>query len=176
MSTKKKLILGLLSLAVIGGGAFAYARTTDEIPTVRTELTQEGLDQLNAEDESPITEKEQGEDQGSTAETPQAPTQNSAPNKQTVSVSISQASYDNEVVRVKAFADTLENGNCTLIFTKSGQSTLTYFGNTEMQPSYTQCNPFDVPHTEFPVHGTWQLRVIFESPTYKGEATGEVSI
>lgn len=176
MDTKKKLILSLISLVVIGGGVFAYTQMTDDAPTTTSGPTQEELDHLNAEDETPITEKEQDEDQGSATEIPQTSNPTPPSDKQSVAVSISESSFDGNVVRVKAFANALENGSCTLIFTKSGQTTLTYPGNTEIQPSYTQCNPFDIPHTEFPVHGTWQIKIIFESTTYKGEAAGEVTL
>lgn len=120
------------------------------------------------------TQQEQQQNQQDTSTN-----QTTAPsNKKSVAVSISQAEYDkdNSIVHVKAFADTLEDGTCTLTFTQSGQPTRTYKEATEMQPSYVSCNPFDIPRSDFPKGDTWVAKVVFESANYRGEASKEITL
>lgn len=170
MITTKKLLIALLALVAIGGGIFAYTTMTDDNPTNSSEPTDEELDQLNAADETPATEKEQSGGQIPTSETPQNP----ASSKQPATVFIPQADAAGNLVQVRAYATVFENGTCTATFTKGGV-VKTYTENTELQSSYTQCNPFEIPKSDFS-SGTWQLKLVFESTNYKGEATGEVSI
>lgn len=104
--------------------------------------------------------------------------QASSPAKQNVTVSISQAEFDsaNQVVRVRALATSQQEGTCKLELTKTGQTTLTYTGQTEAQTSYASCPPFNIPRQDFPVGGPWTAKVTFESAHAKGEASQEINL
>jgi hypothetical protein len=152
----KRAIIWLLVAALVGGIGFVYVqnRSSDQTGPAQTES-----DKTNAGDQAPAPEKESGE------ETP-AGNQVPAGSKKSVSVTISQAGPEGELVVVKAYANAFEDGKCTAIFTK-GSQTKTYTVNTEQQAQYTQCNPFEIPKSDFS-SGTWKVAVTFESKSYKG--------
>jgi hypothetical protein len=174
MITKKKLLLGLLAAVLIGGIVLAYQATTDDSDDA-TEETEQTVAEPNTPAADEGSARNADDEDVATTEDPAQPGGGES-SKQSVTVNISQAALEGSMVRVRAFANVLEDGTCTVTFTKSGQSPKTYTGNTEMQTSYTQCNPFEIPRSEFPTGGTWKATVVFESATYRGETSQDVSL
>lgn len=167
---KKKLIITLAILALIGGAIWSYSYFND----TPTDPTQAEIDQSNADDTVSGPEKDIADNESTGGSPSDQPPDQDPDNKQAASVSISSAGIEGEQVVVRALANVFEDGTCTATFTKGG-TVKTYTVDTEQQPQYTQCNPFQIPKSDFS-SGTWQLKVTFESTNYKGEATGEVSI
>lgn len=164
----KKILIPLLLVAALGAGFFIYTRVNNLDKQDRT-LTQEEIDKMNAEDTTPPSEKNASDQEQNNTGTTTPPA--STTTKKSATVSISQAgpgsgSEENLVV-VRAFANVFEDGKCTATFTKDGSAPQTYTVNTEQQPQYTQCDPFQIPKGEF-ASGTWKVFVTFESPNYKG--------
>ena len=165
----KKLLIGLTLIALVGGIAYAYTQNRTSNETDDT-TTQEELDQMNAEDTTLINDKEVSEE---TVEEPT--TSKPAESKKSAAVVISQADAEDEnLVQVRAYANVFEDGTCTATFSKGGV-TKKYTVNTEQQAQYTQCDPFQIPKSDFS-SGTWKLTVTFESKTYNGQASQDIAI
>lgn len=165
----QKLLIGLTLAALVGGFGFVYLQNRSSGETNRTNPTQEELDKMNAEDSTLESEKETSE--GAATSPANAQT---AGSKKSASVIITQAESSESLVEVRAYANVFENGTCTATFTKGGENK-TYTENTEQQAQYTQCNPFQIPKADFS-SGTWKVTVVFDSTTYKGQASQDISI
>lgn len=76
---------------------------------------------------------------------------------------ISRISQDSDTVFVRAYVSTFDEGQCALEMTK-GTTTVTDSSGVSPQPSYLQCDGFDVDKSEFGADykGQWSVKVIYK--------------
>lgn len=95
----------------------------------------------------------------------------------TVKVVINDASQYDSIIEVRSYVEGVveTSGTCKLTFTKGGQ-TLTRTTNPLANPSYTTCETVDIPVSEFPSKGTWNLNIDYLSTSSKGSASATVEV
>jgi hypothetical protein len=167
-SRKKLILLVGLALLVAGGGAWFY-RSRQLNPV---DDWQDGVNYR------PPTEQEKaaGDDKKKeiVAEDEQQNQQNQnsqqTSSKKSVSVAITDASQYGGVVEVRSFVPSYsQDGTCTLTFTQ-GSRTFTRKTPGYKDVSSTVCPAVEVPTSDFPNSGDWQVVVSFESSDAKGQS------
>ena len=84
----------------------------------------------------------------------------------TADLRITDASQYEDVIEVRAFvANIYEAGTCTVVFTKSGQPSVTTTSQAFKDVSTTQCGANDTARSKFSVTGNWQATVTYSSPS-----------
>lgn len=90
---------------------------------------------------------------------------------------IVDASQYDSILEVRAFAsNVLENGTCTITFTKQGAPTVTKKVSAFADASTTPCTTASFDRTEFASGGVWSMVLTFESASSNGTATKEVTV
>ena len=93
---------------------------------------------------------------------------------------ITDSSYytDDNVVEVRAYASNIfeDGGTCTATFTQTGQTTVTKTSQAFKDATSTQCGAINVPRTQFPAAGTWNVTVSYTSSTSKGQQAATVKL
>lgn len=91
-------------------------------------------------------------------------------------VSITQATQRDAQVVIRALIEGSNSGTCTVTFTKDGE-TVTKTAPYAAQASYVICQGFNIPVSEFPSAGEWQMTVSAVSKeNIKGTASSKVKI
>lgn len=106
---------------------------------------------------------------------PATPVVESGQTKATVPVTISAANQNDGVLQVRTLISAItSSGTCTLTLTKNS-TTVTKTSEVQSLPSSATCKGFDIPVSEISA-GEWQLKVVFENDTIKGENTKTVTV
>ena len=183
MTKNKKLLIIVLTLLLSVGVLFILEKTKVINLYERTPETTNSTTNGPKIDLSPPTEEESkaGDEkkQQIINQEQNNQTNNSngnSENKLEAEVVIVDASqYDSEI-EVRAFAsNVLQNGTCTFTFTNGSNSVIKNMP-ASADASTTPCMTLNVPESEFARPGTWQLTVAFDSATYSGQTTTEVTI
>ena len=183
MTKNKKLLIILATLLLIASMLFIlekikvinlYERTPEPNNSTSNEPkidlgppTEEESKAGDVKKEEIINQEQNNQSSGSNGSTG---------NKSEAEVVIVDASqYDSEV-EVRAFAsNVVQNGTCIFEFT-NGTESFTKSMPASADASTTPCMTLTVPRAQFKQSGSWNLSVIFESSSYKGQATSEVNI
>lgn len=152
IQAKPLLVVALfLALAVLLG---AYLRSnnkqTDDsnAPTAESDEL-EGIRATNPDtSEKPNSETPEGEVAGS------MPSRDSK-----ISVTVTQTEWNAEKVIVRAIVDGITKGQCTATFSKAGQKSISKTAPIGIVTSYYACQGFDVPVSQFPSKGSWEVEV-----------------
>lgn len=90
---------------------------------------------------------------------------------QTPNIVIVDASQYDDVVEVRAYVSNIyeDNGECKVTFSRNGQ-TVSKTSNAFKDARNTQCQPFDIPRSEFPTPGDWRMTLAYSSSTTSGTA------
>jgi hypothetical protein len=169
LQTKKiKIIAGLVIILLIASGLILYNNRANQ----QAELTSvEEQSELNVDYAPPTDEeKQQAEDNksrlvvGDKDQTPPSST-----NKAPVTPEITFAEVSDDLVEVGSYVPSIfeNNGNCTVIFTKSTLSvTRKVYSVAEGRSTY--CPIVKIPLDQFSEKGVWQVKVTYDSDVYKG--------
>lgn len=165
--------LGIVSLAVAGG---IWYLNRPKPPTQTA--TQETRTEVNKVDYGPAktTDKVQDSAKDELAKPTPEGQDSQVPAKSPLSVTISNASQQEATVIVRALIDGAASGTCTLTASLPGQAPLTRTASTNAQASYVICQGFNVPVSDFPASGNWQIEVQIESGNSKASAKTNVEI
>lgn len=160
MKNKKILLIASVATALIGTAAFAYMsnrNTTEQNPTQNEISTPKTINEVDyspgkSEDKIQPSSKDEVINGDSTQEgAPVAPASD-------ISVSITQAAQREGTVFIRALVNGTGSGTCTLTLTRGG-STVTRDAPVGVQASYSICQGFNVPVSEFSESGEWQVTV-----------------
>lgn len=90
-------------------------------------------------------------------------------NKKTIALTISDARQYGDTIEIRAFSTdiTQDNGTCTTTLTKNSQ-VITRATSAFMDASSTQCGAIDIPASEIPSGGSWNVQVKYLSQTHSG--------
>ena len=173
------IIIAIVIAVLIGAGVFAYAyklwpfhasnaSTIDTKPATKEQQNAgQQIKQTNADEDA--KNKSNGSDQ------PAAPVPQPS-GKSSVTVSITAANQNSGVLQIRSLIETVDStGTCTLTLTKSGLPTVTKTAGVQALASSSTCQGFNVPVSEL-AKGTWNLNLLFENGTLKGEASKTVDI
>lgn len=94
-----------------------------------------------------------------------------APVSQTAEVMIVDASQYNQTIEVRAYISNIyeDGGTCFVTFTRGGQ-TVSRQSKGFKDATTTQCEPFNIPRSEFTATGDWKVTVTYSSSAAKGES------
>lgn len=163
---KKSIIIALVLLLLIG--AFAYQiknSRPNDIPAPQGQSSEKDYVNLAP----PTAEEKKAGDQRKDALVTDSPTQ--ATDVATV-VIVDANQYDSEI-EVRSFvASHVQDGSCTILFTK-GTSTITKKVTARADAKSTPCMNLVVPVSEFASKGTWLVEVIYTSNS--GKVSGKTS-
>jgi hypothetical protein len=179
----KKTLMIIAAVAVVilvGLGASAYFNkwwpfTSSNSSTINTapatkdqQEAGQKVKQTNA-DQDADNSKPSGSDQ------PSAPV--TQPNgKSTVTVSITAANQNGATLQIRSLIEAVNSdGTCTLTLSRAGYSSVTKTANVQPLASSSTCQGFDIPTAELS-KGSWNVRLVFESSSLKGEASRTVEI
>lgn len=76
-----------------------------------------------------------------------------------IGVTITQTESSGGKIIVRALVDGLKSGDCTVTFSKFGQRDVIQTVPIGLVTSYYACQGFDIPVSQFPAKGTWQVEV-----------------
>lgn len=95
-----------------------------------------------------------------------------------VNVVVVDASQYSDVVEVRVYAQAVADGKCTFEFSNGSKGTLSKQAVAKAGANTTQCTTIDVPVTDFPTKGSWQLSVTYTSDDGKleGSATSSFKV
>lgn len=168
---KKIILIAGVVVLLIRCGIFVYSRSSQDVPV---DNWQDGVNyQPPTEDEKAAGDekkKEIVEEQDrQTTQTQQNPT-----TKNNVNVAITDASQYENIIEVRSFVPSYsQDGTCTLKFTQ-GSRTFTRTTPGYKDVSSTVCPAVEVPVSEFPNSGEWQVVVSFESTNAKGQSDARI--
>lgn len=166
--------LGIVIFAIAGAGIWYFNRSKP--PTQAT--NQETRPEVNKVDYSPAktTDKVQDSAKDDLAKPTPEGQDSQTPTSSPLSVTISNASQQDTTVVVRALINGTTSGTCTLTARLSGQTQLTRTAATNAQASYVICQGFNIPASDFPASGNWQIEVQIESNGNKASAKTNVEI
>ncbi|MDB5175748.1 MAG: hypothetical protein JWM81_606 [Candidatus Saccharibacteria bacterium] len=89
---------------------------------------------------------------------------------------VDSTQYDS-TVEIRAYVSNVyeDGGTCTATLT-SGSAKVTKTSTAFKDATTTQCGAIDIARSEFSTAGTWNLTLVYSSPTSTGQATSEVKI
>lgn len=156
---KKNVIIGITVLVIAVGSiaaVFLLKRSNNpQNPDTSKSTEQSSSTAKKAEDGTPVTNVEQKQ------QSTQAP-----------KITISNLSQDSSTVYVRTVIEGVAQGDCTLIFSKSGQTTVTKTAPIIPATSYYACQGFNVSKQELPSKGTWTVKITVNN----GEATNTIDV
>lgn len=133
----------------------------------------------NTVDYEPPSESEQsaGDKQKETNIKKDEAIKESPDTSQTANVVIVDASQYGDTVEVRAFVSNIyeDAGTCQLTFTQ-GSTTVTHSKTAFKDATTTQCGTFEVPRSEFPAGGEWNVQVTYNSNATSGQATQKITL
>jgi flagellum-specific peptidoglycan hydrolase FlgJ len=165
MKINRKAIIITLILLVLTGSVFALRYENDN---------QEDDFQSNSQitDSNPQTEassRNNTSEQKNNNNTEEKPdTEKEASSKKQVTPVITSTNGSTNPVIVRAIVDEVTSGSCTVIFSKQGYDDIKKSASVGLVATYYACKGFNVPRSQFPVKGEWQVRVEFNSETAEG--------
>ena len=177
IQTNKKpiaiIIVSILVAGIIGGSAYAIVKT------VSNDNATNQSEQTTAPDKE-VVEPPQGATSNSGVKNEDGTTVNDATNTAPhtdVSVVIVDASQYDDTFEIRAYANAVESGTCTYTFSK-GAVTFQKEAVASTSATTSSCATFNVPTTDFPETGEWNLTVTYTSASdkYSGSATQTVTI
>jgi cytoskeletal protein RodZ len=176
---KKKIILFsvlALTLLVILIGTFAYFNKI----WIFAEPTTSNLNlapATSSQQKSGNQIKQDNADSKTTTGSDQPPAPVAQPSgKSLVTVSITAANQNSSALQIRALAEVVDStGTCTLTLSKTGYTSIVKTSPVQALASSTTCQGFDIPVTNL-AKGSWNIDLIFENSTLKGEAIKTIDI
>jgi hypothetical protein len=113
-------------------------------------------------------EKDAGNDQKQAVIQRDTVDSGSTPSKANI-VLVDSSQYD-DVFEIRGYVSNLfeNDGFCTATLTKAGYNSVTKKVSASSSATNTQCQTVDIPVTEFPAKGPWQLTVSYSSAHASG--------
>jgi hypothetical protein len=164
--SKKVLIITVIGVFVLGGGAFALYRNRSE--NRRTVSSEEQDDErgVNEVNYGPPTEEEIDETKRQKEQIIKEYEQNQNPQPSTViNVTISRANQagGGQPLNIRTIVDGTTSGTCEVNLKKDGQATVRKTFPIGVEATYAVCQQADIPAGEFGAGGDWTLEVVAKS-------------
>lgn len=168
-STVAVLVTGvLLYVYAFHGNLFGWTTTPKIAPTT--------TNQINYEPATPEQQQAGVDAKTGTSDTPAAPATTPGSSLKSVEVTITAANQNGSTLQIRTLIGVVENtGTCTLVLSRSGQTSVTKTAGIQALSSSSTCQGFDVPVSELSA-GTWQALITFESSTLTGTATKSIMV
>ncbi len=110
------------------------------------------------------------------SDTPAAPTTSPGSTLKNVQVTITAANQNGSTLQIRALIGAVENtGTCTLVLSRSGQSSVIKTAGIQALSSTSTCQGFDIQTSELSP-GTWGALITYSSSTLTGSATKSITI
>lgn len=169
-SNKRFILIGIVLILLAAGGAWLFSMQKD-----KTNADNNWADGVNygpptkQEQEAGDEQKQQIVEQEERRE--QSARQADRPNnKKKVTVIITNAGQYENIIEVRSFVpDHYEDGTCSIILTRSGQ-TVKKTMPAKKDISSTVCLDPQINRADFPTNGEWQVQVTYESKGATGES------
>lgn len=101
----------------------------------------------------------------------------SQPNgKSIIAISITAANQNSNTLQIRSLIEaTVSDGTCTLTLTKPGYASLVKTANVHPLASSSTCQGFDIATSEL-ARGIWNINLVFENSSLRGETSKSVDI
>ncbi len=170
---KKRLALLAVSAALLlAGGTAAWAATKNPSPTLSTANTDNAAGpDITPQAQQPADSTDPNSDADDLKKnTSPEPASSNGSSMKSVKPTITYASQEGNEITVSAYVSGVfeEGGTCKAIFTKSSHTALSKSSKGFHNVSYTACAPIRIPRSDFPVGGSWYLKVSYKSPKAEG--------
>lgn len=100
---------------------------------------------------------------------------NSSEQQNDLNITITQANQRDNTVHIRALVSGAKSGTCSLNITK-GDFTVTKEASVGVQASYSICQGFNIPVSEFSESGEWQVELIVAADGKKSIANTNMDI
>lgn len=161
----KKIVIAIVLVLVLAGGAFALTRDSNTGAKTESKTAADNTGSKNKQDDT-SKKNEDG--------TPEVTPGSASPGEDGAKVSIANLSQDDQFVYVRTVIQGTATGNCTLQFQKSGAPTVTKTAPIVPVTSYSACNGFNVPKSELASKGDWAFTVKIDGS--RAEAKGSIDV
>ena len=172
---KGKIIAIIAAVLLIGGSAAAYF-------IVKNQSSQSGSTSDSTQSSgSSSTNSSNSTASGSTSnkgnDVNNSGSTTNAASSQDVKLVIVDASMYSGTFEVRAYANAIEDGTCTYLFT-SGSNNFTKETAATAGSSTTSCATLDVPTSSFPSTGQWNLTITYKSKSgnYSGSIATSIEV
>lgn len=172
----KTLVITALIVAVVAAAYLLAAKRYDLWPF--TPVVQQSPTTTNAPVPSGSTvDKDDETRTGNGSDPSPAPTPSDDGGKSTVGIILSSANKNEPNLQVRAIIQTVTaSGECSLTLKNQASGvTKTYTADVQAMSSTTTCKGFDVPLSDLG-SGTWDLTLVFENSTLRGEASRTIEL
>jgi hypothetical protein len=170
-STNKKFIILVAAVIVValGGVGFAYKNSKHVDSSVRAPNSVDYSGPTKQEATAGDAQKDANKDRE------KIDTQTPATSQASV-VLVDSTQYDN-TVEIRGYVSNVyeDGGTCTATLT-NGTAKVTKTSTAFKDATTTQCGAIDIARSEFSTAGTWNLTLVYSSPTSTGQATSEVKV
>lgn len=170
----KLLIIGSLALAAISAAYFVAAQRYDMWPFEKVAV--QSPTTTNTPVPSGSTVDKDNKIQTGSDPSP-APIPSDDGDKSTVGLILSSANKNDPNLQVRAVIQSVtSSGTCTLTLKNQATgATKTYTADVQAMSSTSTCKGFDVPLSDLG-SGTWDLMLVFENSTLRGEASRTIEL
>jgi hypothetical protein len=156
MLTKKTMLLTALAIVIAAGlGGAYYLSNRDGVTTASSTRTS------GTNYNPPTQQEQQAGDEIKQDIVDKTKSQENHPDSDRTDVTISNASVVEGEVDINAYANHYGDGTCTFTFSKQGNASVTKQTAATRDVSTTICDNPLISLKEFPVSGSWDLRVTY---------------
>jgi hypothetical protein len=174
---KKLHVISLIILLLLASGLVYVYSQQDSADDMSNDSSTVNLEPPTEEEQAAgdeIKDEVVEPDQNPVEKPPQ--TGNSADsNDKKINVVITDASQYGSDIEVRAFASNhIEDGTCTITFSKAGQQTIQKEVQARADASTTICSNLTINRSEFPTGGEWSVVVSYNSQNAKGSSNSQI--
>ena len=151
------ILIGTALLLTVAIGAFWYNlhnKASSEPQTASKEATRD----VNTVNYEPAKEADNIAEKSAKEQLAESGT-DSQPTNNPLGVSITSAQQQDQTVLIRTLVDGTSSGTCTMTASKAGQQALTKNAPINTQASYSICQGFNIPSSEFSSAGEWSFEV-----------------
>lgn len=167
--SRRKIIIGLIiiSLVALAATGFYYNNGNKTSDHVKRDVS---LDK-DINYDPPTEEEIKSSDAQKDENLKQEEAARNQPSDIKPNIVVVDASQYDKVVEVRAYVSNIleDGGKCTAVFTRNG-TTVSKASNAFRDATTTQCRPIEIPRSEFPTAGEWQVVMKYKSATTSGES------
>lgn len=163
--SKPRIIIGLLVVVLLAGGAIAYYQSSDKPAAVPRDDS--NIDFSPATESEKQDSEERKEDTAKKEENTPTPT----PSANSVTPIIVDASQYANMIEVRSYVPDVyeDGGTCTFVFSK-GSLQFTKESAAAKGATTTTCTNISVGRDEFSAAGQWSVITTYSSPTAQGNS------
>lgn len=177
MKNKKFIVVALVVAAFIGGGAFAHFTKTAQkndggTPQEVAERPMNDVDYSGPKPSDKIEPSTKDEIMSGRVDEAGDPT---SPSPDELAITITQANQQENMVYIRALVSGAGSGTCNLSLT-NGASTIKKTAPVGVQASYSICQGFNIPISEFANSGEWQVRLTVQAADQEVTANSKVEV